>query len=397
MPLPNDFVERLKFLHPREIAALLQSDDRPKGGIQWTLKNEVRPADLYCYLGARFGQPNGFQNFLRQDDSSNLIHWEWFLACGDGHISIMGMNFRTEIWITGMGPLEDSDRLELISQLKADFSVHGQEIGKVRRALEHWIEFVNPYQRLRRAVVQLHTELSELGLSIEDDKIPDVKNQESSSAFTELWNEQARKYSRAIGLYFGIRSMLPVMAEAFVNLLLYMLLKPEIKSDERLRENTFRQPIDVRVKSLSLNCRGFKTPVDYSAEPCKKYHTLVNERNDLLHGNVAIDKLQFNELYFFGKVPIFLEYSSMWERSLGVAHRSVGLSEVDNELAIIDGFIDYLKNSLEPGIRENVEMISNKFDLGLCLDDGRLGILFSDYMVDFGAFFPHQNKGKGSA
>lgn len=394
MTFPVDFVKRLEFIHPKDIFAMLQRDDRAKDGTRWVLKNEISPADLYCYFGARFGQPNGIQNFLRQDDSSNLIHWEWFLKYENGHISIFGMNFRTEIWITGIGPLENSDRDELIAQLKTDFSEHGKGMGNVRKSLEHWVEFVNPYQRLRRAVTQLHGELLELELNAESDKIPDIEEEKSAGEFTRAWDEQAAKYSRAIGLCFGIRSMLPVMGEAFVNLLLYVLLKPEIKGDQRLRENTIRQPIDVRIRSLSLNCVGFKSHVDYSAEPCGSYHTLINERNDLLHGNVVIDKLRFNELYFFGKVPIFIKYSSMWERSLGVAHRSVGLSDVNEELKIVDAFVDYLMDCLEPKVRQNIKAISEKFDLGLSLDDGRLGILFPNHLVDFGQFFnDHKENG----
>lgn len=37
-----------------------------------------------------------------------------------------------------------------------------------------------------------------------------------------------------------MRSMLPVMAEAFVNLLMYLLMKPTLKKDDRLRENIIR-------------------------------------------------------------------------------------------------------------------------------------------------------------
>jgi hypothetical protein len=65
---------------------------------------------------------------------------------------------------------------------------------------------------------------------------------------TKRWGEVAGKYSQGFGLCFGIRSMLPVMAEAFVNLLLYVLMRPEIRADQRLKENVFRQPIDVRIK-----------------------------------------------------------------------------------------------------------------------------------------------------
>lgn len=53
--------------------------------------------------------------------------------------------------------------------------------------------------------------------------------------------------------------MLPVMAESFVNFLLFILAKPEIKSNDRLYQTTLRQPIDIRVQSLHLNCNGFSS------------------------------------------------------------------------------------------------------------------------------------------
>ena len=349
---------------------------------RWVLKNEVRPIDLYCYLAARFGTPNGIQNFLRSDDSDNLIHWEWFLCYGEGFVTIQGMSFKTEVWIAGLEYLGDSEKKGFVQQLKNHFTEYGAAMGKIRKSLEHWIEFVNPYQRLRRSVSMLNNELLSLNLDADRDSVPDISKVENSEEFQNNWKVQAKKYTKAIGLCFGIRSMLPIMAEAFVNLLLYILMKPDIRKDERLRENAIRQPIDIRIRSLSHNCSGFKQHIDYTCDICKRYHTLVNERNDLLHGNVVIEKLRFNELYFNGKVPVFIEYKSMWERSVGVAHRSVGMDLVKDESAVVDGLIQYLLSCLEDGIRDKIQLMCEKFDLGLCLDDKRLGILFPDWLVD---------------
>ena len=47
------------------------------------IRSQIRPVDAYAYLRARFGQPNGFQNFLRKDDSDNLIHWDFNLKAED--------------------------------------------------------------------------------------------------------------------------------------------------------------------------------------------------------------------------------------------------------------------------------------------------------------------------
>ena len=392
MSLTPEFVEQLEFVHPRDIFNLLRQTNRHRTTTLWILKNEIRPVDLYCYLYARFGRPNGIQNFLRDDHSANLIHWEWFLRSGSGSISILGMNFRTEIWISSTEELNDSDKDAFIRQIKSHFPTHGAEMSKVRKSLEHWIEFVNPYERIRHAVTRLLDDLASLDLDANRDRIPDLWEQKSPEELKDTWEVQAEKYSRAIGLCFGVRSMLPVMAEAFVNLLLYILMKQNLKKDARLSENIIRQPIDVRIRSLSNNCIGFKQHVDYDNDICKRYSTLVNERNDLLHGNVVIDKLRFNDLYFNGRVPVFIQYSSMWERSYGVAHRSVGLDKIKEELTVVDDLIEYLLSCLDDNYRDKVRAISDKFDLGVCLDDGRLGILFPDWVVDFAPVFERPNE-----
>jgi hypothetical protein len=383
MPLSQDFVADLQVVPLKDIIEILKSVDRPSFGTRWILKNEVRPVDLYCYFGARFGAPNGIQNFLRADHSDNLIHWEWFLRSGDRFIFVQGMNFRTEVWISGETDLSESDKDLLTNDIKSHFAMYGREMGTVRKALEHWVEFVNPYQRLRRSVKSLLNDLESLGLNATQDSVLDISDCENIEEFQGAWEMQAEKYHRAIGLSFGIRSMLPVMAEAFVNMILYTLMKPDLKSDERLKENLIRQPIDIRIRGLAHNCNGFKKIIDYSSEACGRYHTLVNERNDLLHGNVVIDKLRFNELYFHGRVPVFIQYLSMWERSLGVAHKSVGLDKVNEELAVVDGLVEYLLSCLDDQVRANVELSIESFHLGLNMENGRLGVLFPAHVVDF--------------
>jgi len=381
MKLDATFVSELEAIHPKELMRLLQSEDRPHFETYWTLKNEIRPVDLYCYLYARFGPPNGIQNFLRADHSENLIHWEWALQSHGIILLLQSLNFRTEIWLSGEEQ-SASSREELVAALNGTFSNYGPGMSKIRKALEHWIEFVNPYQRIRRSIEKLVNELEDLnvGESLKDQK--DLRDYDSPEAWAADWKRQADKYSRATGLCFGVRSMLPVLAEAFVNFLLYMLMKPALKKDDRLRENLIRQPIDVRIKSLSHNCVGFQRDIDYSSEVCRRYHTLVNERNDLLHGNVVIEKLKFNELYFNGKVPIFESYSSMWDRAFGVSQRSVGLEVLQHELATVEELIEYIMSCLDDKIRDQVRFFSEKHELGMCLDDGRLGALFSGQLVD---------------
>jgi hypothetical protein len=381
MSIPNNFIASLKPINSVDILKELQREDRPKNASRLCIRNEISPSDLYCYLGARFGAPNGLQNFLRNDDSDNLIHWEWTLQSEHGWVNFQGLNFRTEIWISGKFDIVDSDNLLLVDQIKSDFLNHGKRMSEIRKSLENWTEFVNPYRRIRSSVDNLLDDLRALKLRPEDEAIPDITTTEQIPP--HRWSELLAKYAKGLGLCFGIRSMLPVMAEAFVNLVLFVLMKIDLKSDDRLRENTIRQPIDVRVKSLHLTCTGFDRPVDYTHPICKAYHTLVNERNDLLHGNIVIDKLKFNEVFFCGKIPVFKQYRSMWERSVGVEIQAVGLHRLENEVEIVNDLITYIVSCLNEKIRKDFIQITQMRDLGMNSANGRIGILFPSFLSDF--------------
>lgn len=185
--LPADYVRSFEFVHPSDIAASL-IEKRQAGPItMWTMTNEVRPSDLYCYLGARFGPPNGMQNFLRNDSSDNLVHWEWYLKTSIGHVTIAGLNFRTDVWVMGAA-LPDSEKDHFIEQMKADFANHAKEMGHLRKEhLEPWIEFVNPYQRLRRAIKQLLDELDGLGLDPDTDTLPSMLESDDIEEAGRQW------------------------------------------------------------------------------------------------------------------------------------------------------------------------------------------------------------------
>lgn len=95
MSLSPDFVRSLESFPLEDFLNLLDQKDRPNFNTKWVLKNEIRPVDIYCYLSARFGAPNGIQSLLRKNDTDNLIHWDWILRSGTRIVMILGLNFRT--------------------------------------------------------------------------------------------------------------------------------------------------------------------------------------------------------------------------------------------------------------------------------------------------------------
>lgn len=383
----ENYFLNLEAIHPSCLVKILQGDKLPKNGVMWEFTNEIKPLDLYCYLYAKYGAPNGIQNFLRSDDSDNLIHWEWTLAGEYGLTSIQGQNFRSEVHLIGDFKGKGLTLKDFITQIKSDIGNQGKKISELKKGLEKWTQFVNPYKRIESAVNLHFDKLVELNLNLLEDKVPQATSEEEWKTYGERWSAVSKKYSYAVGLTFGLRSMLPVLAESFVNLVLFVLCRPDIKSNERLFQNTIRQPIDVRVQSLHINCIGFDSPIDYSSEECKKFHTLMNERNDLLHGNVEVNKLSIGDVFFNKRVPLFIQYEDFWDKSIGVSMQSVKFDAIHQDRVVVDNFITYILSKLSADIKGQLELIMEKGQLGFNHKTGRIGVLFPEHMVDFRAVF----------
>lgn len=382
--MENFPLKKLQAIPTKCLGEIFHGGELPKGYAVSEILNEIKPAALYSYLHARFGPPNGIQNFLRGDHSDNLIHWEWTLAAPQGPISIQGLNFRTEVHFWGDFTNVKTDKYSISTAIKNDIKNYRKEISELKKSvLENWSQFVNPYQRIESSISSLMGELDSLNLNPQDEHLTLRKSPADIESYKEKWEEISEKYNRSFGLCFGIRSMIPILGECFVNLLFYILCKPEIKEDKRLFENCVRQNIDIKIKSLHINCVGFKEKIDWSNETCKKYNSVINERNDLLHGNFVIEKLKFDEVLFNGKVPIFKEYKTIWERSLGVTLESVGFKNIKNELKSVQNFIEYTILCLEEGVKDQVQRIVKTRDMGINENNGKIGILFSNHFADF--------------
>lgn len=376
-----DYFTQLKLIHPKDLVRIYESKVHLPLLKIWELTNEIKPIDLYCYLHAKYGPPNGIQNFLRNDDSDNLIHWEWTLANDDGLLTVQGHNFRTEVHLfRKMGA--DLELDDLVEQTKRDFSNFGKQIKAVRTQLEKWTHFVNPYQRIRAVLDQHIRTLSDLDLDPDRDRKPHPKTTDEVQTFAEDWEPLARKYTQALGLAFGVRAMLPVLAESFINFLIFALARPEIRSNKRLLQETLRRPIDARVQTLHLNCRGFEKPVDYQHTACKKFHTIMNERNDTLHGNIDLERLSFEEIYFNGRVPIFTSYGSFWDKTIGLEARTVRLTEIQSDMTAVNEFIEYVLGLLAEEFRKTVQYMLRSPQLGFDKKREIIGVLLPMHMVD---------------
>ena len=116
----------------------------------------------------------------------------------------------------------------------------------------------------------------------------------------------------------------------------------------------------------------------------KKFHTLMNERNDMLHGNICIKKLSYGDVYFNQDMAIYDTYQDHWKKSIGVLIQSVKFESLHQDLIKVENFIEYILSKLSADISGSLKSLLDKTYLGYNEQTGRMGILFSDHFADFG-------------
>jgi hypothetical protein len=350
-------------------------------GGRWEVTTGIRPVDLYVYLKARFGEPNGITMIAKDhNDSDNMIHWHYSLRNKLGRIDFLCWTFRLEIWHSFNAAMS-ADASELLSEIKRDFGRMAQSMKTIRQGLEKWKIFLNPYMRLKTMIESQLQELEDLKLeTVIEPQQP--RTHQQLDIFKEEFAEAAKKYMRAAQIGLNIRMLAPVWAESFVNLLLFVLARPDVRRDRRLYNSVLRQNIDVRIRSLHLNCIGFASHVRYDEwDACKKFHTMMNGRNDMLHGNVDPALITFHELYFENKTPLFIEYknfSFFANASLLNATPEQALEDYQT----VQDLASHILLCLSDQPREDVLRLLLARDLGWDEGRQRVGILFPDYIAD---------------
>lgn len=266
------------------------------------VRSQLRPVDVYCYLVARFGRPNGFQNFLRRDDSDNWIHWDFNIKAG--HIDIYFAGTSREIHIAIEGKMTDSEWKDLILAVKNDYGRVGRAKSEILQSLENYVVFQNKYVILANICAGLHADIVD---AEPREKMPTISMDYKDNA-EEFKNTMDRISERATRLYgnsIKLRLMTPIMAESFVNMIIIILCRDEIRYDEARYQSFVRSNIPERLRLLSDYCDGFSRPIDTSSVAYANFMRVVDKRNYALHGNVDPLKDKIEVVYFDGRRPLF--------------------------------------------------------------------------------------------
>lgn len=266
------------------------------------VRHHLSPVDVYCYLKARFGEPNGIQNSLRTNDSSNWIHWDFMLKAGDEDVYICGTSREVHFGLSAR--MTDDDWRDLILGIKSGYKQVAKEKSAVLKSLEQWVVFPNKYIEVAEICAGLHADIVDNAGGFRGYKTPSswTKKGRAQEAVLKQLAERSSKVHRSS---LQLSLLTPILAEAFINMVILILCKKEIRNNKRQFDAFIRSQIDTKLFDLAYKCEGFVRPIDQNSEGFKNFKKVMDNRNHIIHGNCDPVREQIEPVYFDGTRPLF--------------------------------------------------------------------------------------------
>lgn len=346
---------------PRELSAYLASKSsgpprrKPKRGQMLVVRAQLKPIDVYAYLRARFGTPNGIQNLLRADDSDNLFHWDFLLKSEEAHVYISGTS--REIHFHLSEALSDQQWCDLVKSIKADFARTAAAKSAMARTFEKFLVFENKFVSLADYCADLHAKIVDA-----PPFEPFFPSAHTKRGLRASMGARKKAFARARSVNqdsVTLSLLTPIMAEAFINLLILTLRTGALANDATAYAEFVRAKIPDKLGMLHVNCVGFRAPVDIRTEAYRSFLRVMNKRNFAIHGNLDPEREHMEVVYFEGKRPLFAETGDhqmqFFEKLEQLYRPNQVIRDYEDVHAFLHEITTYLVSEVEDFIRQVAE------------------------------------------
>lgn len=371
------YINKLYGVRTKKRVLKKQNEKKVANKFLLAVRKNLSPVDMYCYLKARFGEPNGFQTFLRKDDSDNWIHWDYYLKAGDKDVHISGTSREIHFLLTEN--LSDQEWYSLISNIKTDYKRVGAEKSAILNSLEKWVIFPNKFVEIASICEEHHLSILK---NIEGYKPFRFSSFKTKKQFDEQKKVLARLGHRAKKLYKNcveLSLLTPILAEAFINMLILMSCKKEIRNNKRQFDSFVRSHIDTKIFDLFYKCEHFVKPIDPNSEEFKNFKKIMDKRNNAIHANVDPINEQIETVYFEGNRPLYKDSGDHVGKVFEGLERQYQPSTIIKDYEDVHMFLHDIANHLTAEARLGFWRVMEDNYPGYDVNRRRMGALFPHY------------------
>ncbi len=328
--------------------------------------DDISPLNAYYTLKELFGTPNGTFDETKSQ-------WAYFLRVPNAYLDIY--DWKLESW--SIAVYEDSNSAlakEILGSTSDDMA--DPEFGK------KYSEFMEKVDKGKAE------KIGEDFLALIRKHIPKfaakIKKAADEADQFVLQNPFKLYYGSAVDLleevpdaaidasnYFRSAFFLFIAAfEGLLNLIYELYLKADLR-DERIYERLAREQIDIKVRLAPLYCDCFSDkPLDHNSDVFKRFHSIVNLRNDFIHANFT--KPMKRSIVIEDDHTFIVEQNNRDKN--GLPKSIDALTEEDLELIkeTINQMIDLLAEGMKPRFRREFRKILEEDYIQVIIEEGEM-------------------------
>lgn len=331
-------------------------------------------------LRARFGGPNGPLTFLgpKGGDPDGPFKWDYLFApVGALRIQVIRGTAGIEIWWWG----GDVTREDILAYFDANLDRYPEKIDAQIGKLEDYTLILNPYVRHRSMAKLAAEELAQLNPSP-----PSMPGQVVLDRSALL--EQGQRFSEYINCVErqALYAMLLVTesafaAEAYLNLLVALLARPEVRNSKTLLEETLRRRWREKLERLPIDCLHFDRSPDMGDSRVRDAKELFDLRNHIAHSYPDKRRMRIGNMWFQDRFPILPWAVPFHEFAFALSNQLPSVDEALAAKSASESFVEMIRDLLSKKIHEKHDLFISANPLGYNETKGIYGVPFGQHVI----------------
>jgi hypothetical protein len=353
---------------------------------RFVLSVEFDEIKLFALLKWKFGSPNGPITLVGKPggDPDGPFKWDFlFIPMDPLKLHVIRTVNGIEIRCWG----GKASRGVILSYLENNLSRYKKIIDKSIQSLEEYTLILNPYVRHRAIIQMAANELS--NISPQEPFLP--SNIQVERAF---YQKEIKDYQNFWQQVDGqaLFSMLLVlesafMAEAFLNLMLAILLRDEVKNTKKILDETVLRKWHAKIERLPVDCNFIKKSPDMGNHRIRDAKKLFDLRNLVAHSYPDRKEMKVGQIWFHHSFPILPKATPFHHFAMALSNQIPSVDEAWFCKKAAENLIAYLTELITDEVIKEFEMLSETNPLGFNEKKQLYGIPFGNFVIISSAVF----------
>lgn len=332
----------------------------PRG--QMWLPESFEEVRLFALLLWRFKEPNGMLTFLGRPggDPDGPFKWDFLLEIDHVCINVIRSAGGLELWWWGRLVSNET----VMAFLTHNLDIHRADVDATIGSLEDFTLLLNPYARHKDMAELARDEL--MKIDCEAPLTPPMVG--ASKQVIEEWADALHDYhvqvDRQAMYSMHLVSESAFKAEAYLNLMYALLLRPVIRDSNRLRDEALLRKWKSKIQHLPSDCQHISKTPDLGDSRVRDAAWLFDLRNKIAHSYPDRDAMKTGHMWFFQCFPVFAVAAPSVKLDCALSNQLPSREEALKALSIADAFIEYLGELVDSEAAIALDCIAGAQPLG---------------------------------